>query len=114
MFQSYDYEYMSDCGFEQFLYKITIVDPDFGKEVVVKEPVSEWASVEERTIAVVIKLYSDKGHSINQIAKNLWLLFGFNQIHFLWKIEEQIEWCLENLPEYLTYHETVQMLMLFS
>jgi hypothetical protein len=120
MFQSCTYKYKSyDRTTDQYRYNVTITDPDFGEETVEAAAVVATlavASVEAVAAAAgVIKCYSSKGYSVNQIAKNLWLFFEFNQQQYLrWSIKEQTEWCLEHLPEYLPYHADIQMLMLFS
>jgi hypothetical protein len=117
VFQSYAYEYKGyDQATAQYHYKIVIVDPDFGEETITMETKeSSVLGLTEGAVLAVIKLYSGKGYSPNQIAKNLWLLFEFNQRRFTWRpTNQQVEWCLEHLPEYQLYHETIQMLMLFS
>jgi hypothetical protein len=118
MFQSYTFEYKGyDQAADQYLYEITIVDPDFGEERVVAKEVEEhtMASLITWSAVAVIQLYSGKGYSVNQVAKNLWLLFEFNQRQYpWWPIKEQIKLYLEYSPEYLPYHADIQMLMLFS
>jgi hypothetical protein len=97
-----------------WLYEITITDPDFGTEtVMVVVSKNLWAM--EASVLAVIKLYSGKGYSVNQIAKNLWLLFELNQRNF-WRgsFQKETEYLLQYLPEYQLYHETIQMLRLFS
>jgi hypothetical protein len=115
MFQSYTYKYK---GYDQAIdqcYEITIFDPDFGEEMVMAVGMPSGTWVVEASAAGVIKLYSSKDYSINQIAKNLWLLFEFHQRQYSsWTIKKQIKWCLECLPEYQPYHADIQMLMLFS
>jgi hypothetical protein len=131
MFQSCTYQYKSfDPTTDRYLYDITIVDPDFGEKTTVAAVAvlaasaavsmagvltAEVAVAEMAAAMEVIKLYFDKGYSVNQIAKNLWLLFEFNQRQCAWwSIKDQINWCLKWVPEYQPYHETIQMLMLFS
>jgi hypothetical protein len=128
MFQSYTYQYKGYTAATcQCHYKITIIDPDFGKEMLTlvaassrsrtKMAAASEAGASKLPVAAtgVIQFYSSKGYSVNQIAKNLWLLFEFNQRQYSWlTIKKQIEWCLKYLPEYQPYHETIQMLMLFS
>jgi hypothetical protein len=124
MFQSYTYEYRDyDQATGQWRYEITITDPDFGEETV--EAVAAWrltgsggsGGLAATAVAAigVIKCYDGKGYSVNQIAKNLWLLFEFSQRQYSrWSIKDHINWCLLCLPEYQPYHTDIQMLMLFS
>jgi hypothetical protein len=114
LFQSCALKYKGyDRDIQQWLYDITIFDPDFGEEMVAVV-VGAVATALPSTVGA-IKCYSNKGYSVNQIAKNLWLLFEFNQRQYpWWAIKEQTEWCLKWVPEYQPYHETIQMLMLFS
>jgi hypothetical protein len=120
VFQSYTYKYVDyDQSVHQHCYEITIVDPDFGEETAVAvAAVAAEAGAAARVAAAavgVIKCYSSKDYSVNQIAKNLWLLFEFNyRQQSWWTINRQIEWCLKYVPEYLPYHADIQMLMLFS
>jgi hypothetical protein len=98
-----------------YIYEVVICDDEFGEaKTVVDFTKDNYSSGLSAEIAGAIRIYSDRGQSINQIAKNLWRLFEFNQLQFLWSLKEQIEHCLKHLPEYLPYHETIQMLMLFS
>jgi hypothetical protein len=121
VFQSYTFQYKTyDWKVKKWLYDITIADPDFGKETVVDVavPLAQSSAIRGWSVAAmiaIIKLYSGRGYSADQVAKNLWLLFESN--HRLlpwWTVNKQIKWCLKNLSEYRPYHETIQMLMLFS
>jgi hypothetical protein len=125
MFQSYSFRYAYKDVLNNDHCLITIVDPDFGSETIENVIASQvWETDPATTTPAwagwpeaigLIQIYSKRNYSVNQIAKNLWLLFEHNRRINGWEVFDQIKWCLKYAPkEYQPYHETIQMLMLFS
>lgn len=104
MFLAFNYKILN---LDETLFEVSIDDTEFKESI--------WIEVDRPApiiayISSIIKIYS--GRNLN-VSKNLFRVFQFQEKRLSWKMKNQIEYCLHNIPEYEQYHNDVKKFLLW-